>query len=176
MADFLTCYNWMIANEDATLSYRQTVDACPSGCAGPCLAISGINSGAFPVEFAAIAAIPQADRGPAVQHFYQTQFWNQWYEALTSVDLAKRIFDQAVNGGAGTAVRILQASINTLIAEPIAVDGGWGPNTVGAANGCDADALIRAFISIRCAHYRSIAAANPADAKFLNQWIARAEK
>lgn len=177
MSDFQTCYLWTMLSEDPRLQYSQVADDCPRGCAGPCFAISGINSGAFPHEFEAIQAIPRSQRGPAVESFYQANFWNHWYDLLRDDDVAKRVFDQAVNGGAGTAVKILQVAINlaagtTLVAE----DGGWGPMTLAAANAQDTATLVEAVIKARCDHYRAIAAANPADEKFLAQWIARAEK
>lgn len=180
-ADFMTCYSWMIVNEDSSGAHAVVPDACPEGCLGPCFAISGINSGVFPAEYAAILAIPRLQRGPAVQSFYETKFWNQWYSQLASDDVAKRVFDEAVNGGTGTAIRLLQVAINTLqppLADAVEVDGEWGPNTVAAANSCDQIALVKSFITVRCAHYRSIYAANPG--KFteaeLDSWLERAEK
>ena len=180
-ADFLTCYGWMIVNENGVPAFGVNPDVCPQGCSGPCFAIAGINSGEFPAEYAAILAIPQVQRGPAVQSFYETNFWNRWYAQLATNDVAKRVFDQAVNGGGGTAVRLLQVAINSLqppLADVIAVDGAWGPATVAAANSCDQMSLVKSFIAVRCAHYRSIYAANPG--KFteaeLDSWLERAEK
>jgi lysozyme family protein len=170
-ADFPTAFDWMITNEDPARAYKTVPDAPPGA-----FAISGINSHAFPVQFEAINAIPQTERGPAVQSFYLTEFWNQWYAQLATNDVAKRVFDEAVNGGAGTAVRILQASINKLAGGPVVVDGGWGPATVSAANSCNQTSLTTAFIQLRCAHYRSIAAANPNLAQYLPEWLERAEK
>lgn len=171
MSDFPTCFDWMMDNEDPQREYETVPDAPPGA-----FSISGINSHAFPAQFEAINAIPQAQRGPSIQSFYLTEFWNQWFQQLATNDVAKRVFDEAVNGGAETAVRILQVAINTLITEPIAIDGGWGSNTVAAANGCDQASLTKSFIAVRCAHYRSIAAANPNLAKYLPEWLERAEK
>ena len=66
MADWNTSYNWMMDNEDYPRACRQVPDAGPAD-AGPCYAISGINSAAWPNQFASIAAIPQDGREPAVQ-------------------------------------------------------------------------------------------------------------
>jgi len=156
------------------MACEQAPDAAPAGVNGPCYAISGINSGAWPAEYAAISALPQPSRVPAVQAFYEEHFWNDWLVQLDSDDLAKRVFDFAVNGGAGTAVMTMQRAVNSL-GGSLTVDGGWGPLTVAAANAADQEALVQAFIAARAAHYRAIAAANPADAKFLRQWLARAE-
>jgi hypothetical protein len=89
MADWNTAYNWMMDNEDAARACAQVADASPEGVAGSCFAISGINSGAWPVEFAAIAAADQASREPRVQRFYQDHFWNYWLAHLNSDELCK---------------------------------------------------------------------------------------
>ncbi len=177
MADFITCFNWMLPNENGKPPYEKNPDGCPKGCVGPCYAIAGVNSGAFPAQFAAIAAIPQAERGPAVQHFYLTEFWNSWFAQISSNGLAQRIFDEAVNAGEETAVLILQKAINVLSAIHVAVDGKWGPTTVAAANACNQLSLTGEFIQLRCAHYRAIYASNPTKyANDLAGWLARAEK
>jgi hypothetical protein len=114
MANWTIAYNWMMNFEDAPRACAQVPDASPCGVDGPCFAISGINSGAWPAEFAAIAALPQSEREPLVQQFYQNHFWNNWYAQVESDDLCKRVFDFAVNGGSGTAVRCLQRAVNSL--------------------------------------------------------------
>jgi lysozyme family protein len=178
MADWNTAYNWMMNKEDAARACAQVSDACPGGVAGPCFAISGVNSGAWPAEFAAIAALPQAQREPLVQQFYQNHFWNNWYAQLNSDDLSMRVFDFAVNGGSGSAVRCLQQAVNSLLAAGAAQlveDGGWGPMTLSAANAADPAALVSAFQAKRTAYYQSIVAVNSGDAIYLSAWIARAQ-
>ena len=177
MADWSTAYNWMMDNEDTARACAQVPDAPPAGVPGPCYAISGINSGAFPAQFDAIAALAQSEREPAVQSFYQDHFWNPFIEMLESDELCKRVFDFAVNAGIGTSTRCLQKAINSLgPASPIAEDGSWGPATVAAANAADPDALVAAFKACRLAHYQAIVAAYPADARYLAAWSARAQK
>jgi lysozyme family protein len=179
MADWNTAYNWMMNNEDSTRAFAQVPDPCPAGVAGPCYAIGGVNSGAWPGEYAAIAAADQTDRQPLVQQFYENHFWDNWYAQLNSDELCKRVFDFAVNGGTGASVRCLQRAVNGLAAAgtaPIAEDGGWGPATVGAVNAADPAALVTAFQDARVAFYESLAAADPNKAKYLNGWTARAQK
>ena len=170
MADFQTCYDWMMDNEDARRAYVRVPDAPPGA-----FAISGINSAAFPSDFAAIEAIPQAQRGPSIKRFYEVHFWNNWFSQLLSDDLAKRVFDAAVNMGAGTAIRLLQTAANAL-GGALTVDGGWGTLTLTAANSANPAALIAAFIEAREDHYREIVRNNPADEKYLEEWLARAGK
>ncbi len=170
MASFEIAYEWIMNNEDARRAYAQVPDAPPGA-----FAISGINSAAFPSDFAAIEAIPQAQRGPSIKRFYEVHFWNNWFSQLLSDDLAKRVFDAAVNMGAGTAIRLLQTAANAL-GGALTVDGGWGTLTLTAANSANPAALIAAFIEAREDHYREIVRNNPADEKYLEEWLARAGK
>jgi lysozyme family protein len=174
MADFTTAFQWAMHFEDPEMACAQVPDAPPAGCAPPCYAISGINSGAWPAQFASIAALPQAGRATAVQAFYEAQFWSPWLAQLVSDELAKRVFDFGVNAGSGTSVKMLQQAVNALGGN-LKVDGGWGPATLAAVNAADENALMQAFIAARAAHYQAIAAAHPADAPYLKLWLARAQ-
>jgi lysozyme family protein len=175
MADFVTAFQWMIESEDSRQQCAVVPDSTPAGAAGPCFAISGINSGSYPGDYASIAALPQGSRLAAVEAFYKKQYWSSWYDQLVSDDLAKRVFDFAVNGGPGTAVKTLQRAVNSLGGN-LTVDGGWGPMTLAAVNAANQAALVQAFVNTRVAYYQLIAANNPANAQFLQGWIARAEK
>jgi hypothetical protein len=179
MADWIVAYNWMMDFEDPKRACAQIPDAAPAGCVGPCHAISGINSGAWPAQFQVIANTPQNQRSPLVRQFYQQHFWNNWFAQIASDELCKRVFDFAVNGGTGQAVLCLQQALNSLHtngAAPLKEDGGWGPMTLATVNDADADALLTAFKAQRTAHYGAIAAAHPADAQYLPEWLARARK
>jgi lysozyme family protein len=179
MADWNTAYNWMMDNEDPARACAQVPDACPGKVAGPCYAISGVNSGVWPAEFAAIAAADQASREPLVQQFYENHFWNNWYAQLNSDELCKRVFDFAVNASGKNAVRCLQQAVNSLLdagETPLNEDGEWGPMTLGAANAADPTTLVAAFQDKRVAYYQEIVADDPAKAVYLNGWIARARK
>ena len=174
MSDFITAYNFMMDNEDMGRKYALVPDAPPGAHA-----ISGINSAAYPQQFAAIAAMVQEERGPTVQQFYETHFWNQWMEHLNSNNLAMRVFDSAVNMGPGTAVKLLQVSVNSLQNNSLIVDGGWGPNTVKQANQVSAPSdtnIVMAFKHARSEHYQHIVANNPSNGKYLAAWLARANK
>jgi lysozyme family protein len=179
MANWNTAYNWMMDNEDPRRQCAQLQDACPGGVAGPCYSISGINSGMWPEEYAAIAALPQAEREPLVRQFYENHFWNTWYAQLVSDDLAKRVFDFTVNGGSGTSVVCLQQALNVLTGPDgaqLVDDGDWCAMTVDAVNSADPKALVAAFQEQRIRYYRAIAASSPSLAIYLPAWTARAEK
>lgn len=179
MADWNTSYNWMMDSEDPARACAEVPDANPKGITGSCYAISGINSGVWPEDFAAIAALSQANRSAAVQQFYEDHTWNNWYAQMTSDEVCKRVFDFAVNGGGGTSVRCLQQAVNSLGAAgaaTIAEDGGWGPMTLAAVNAADPIALVAAFKAKRLAYYQAIVNADPGKARYLAVWTARAEK
>ena len=169
MADFQTCFDWMMDNEDRRREYAVVPDYPPGSHA-----ISGINSHSYPDEYAIIAGMPQAERGSWVENFYELHFWSSWYEQIVSVDVAKRVFDMAVNGGPGTAVKLIQMAVNSLGGVQIAIDGAWGPHTVDAINNQNPVQLVQAFQAQREQHYRDIVERNPAEAGFLNNWLARA--
>ena len=174
MAHWNTAYNWMMDNEDAARACAQVPDAPPGA-----FAISGINSAAWPEEFAAIAALPQDQRVPLVQQFYENHFWNMWYAQLLPDDLCKRIFDFAVNAGSAASVRCLQQALNTLAgsgAAQLVDDSDWGPMTLDAANSADPVALVEAFQAERGAFHQAIVADNPSLAIYLAAWTARAQK
>lgn len=169
MASFTVAFNWMLDNEDSQRQYATVPDVGGQ-------AISGINSKSFPDQFAVIAAIPQAQRGPAVEQFYMVNFWNPWFGQIISDDIAKRAFDAAVNMGSGTAVKLLQIACNSLLTPLIAQDGAWGPATVHQINDAAPDALVSAFIAARRAHYVDIIRAKPELSRYLAAWLARASK
>ncbi len=178
MADFDTAYDFMMDNEDFTRACKQVSDSVPAGCTGPCFAISGINSGSWPAQFNAIAAIPQSDRGSAVRQFYHDHYWNNWFAQIASEEVCKRVFDFTVNGSTPLAVKCLQQAVNFVNAggPQITEDGGWGPRTIAAVNTADAGALVAAFKAKRLAHYQAIADANPDRMQYLKGWTIRAEK
>lgn len=173
MADFQTAFNWIMESEDPQLKCATVRDLPGKESDGVWVgahAISGINSHSFSAQFDQINSLPQSSRLPAVKNFYLVQFWNKWYEQLADDELAKRVFDTAVNQGPGTAVRIIQKAINAL-GNGLVVDGGWGPNTVAAANQSGSP-LVAIFQESRIAAYKLL----EADPKTMAVWLARAEK
>jgi lysozyme family protein len=159
----------MLDNEDARRQYATVSDT--GG-----FAISGINSAAYPIDFARINAIQQGLRGQAVAAFYQQNFWNQWYAQIASDDVAKRAFDAAVNMGPRTACKLIQEAAGAV------PDGAWGPNTVAAINRCDPAQLVASFKQDRLNYYVAIVEGNPSDEKYLGTeeqpgpWWIRATK
>lgn len=148
MADFLPALDFLLDDEDAARECKIAPDACPKGCAGPCFAISGVNSGAWPSDYARIAALPQSERLPAVGDFYEANFWDAAKLAgIDSQDLANRVLDEAVWSGPVTAVRLLQRAGNAVRSPseaPLVEDGLLGPVSLAAVNSApEADLLVR---------------------------------
>lgn len=169
MASFTVAYNWMLDNEDSQRQYATVPDVGSQ-------AISGINSKSFPEQFTTINAIPQAQRALSVYQFYLLEFWNPWFGQIISDEVAKRVFDAAVNMGSGTAVKILQIACNGLLTPLIAQDGTWGPATIHQVNDAAPAALVSSFIAARRAHYVDIIRVKPELSRYLGQWLDRASK
>jgi lysozyme family protein len=170
VASFDSSFDFMMRNEDGPPPFRYKVVPDPGGNA-----ISGVNSKSFPRDYLFISSIPQEQRGPAVEAFYRQQFWSKWLDQLNSDAVAGRVFDASVNMGKGTAVRLLQQAVAEC-GHVVSVDGGWGPNTVAAANACDEACLTAAFKAERVQHYQDIADNDPEKVVYLKGWLTRAEK
>jgi lysozyme family protein len=163
MADFATCFPFVLANEDYDPPQYKAV-ADPTESDPTAEAIAGINSAFWPAQFAAILAVAQSERGPAVAAFYQENFWNSWLEQLVSNKIAAMVLDASVNQGAGWATKFLQTACS------VEVDGKFGPNTLAAANALPSGVIVPAFIEARQARYRQVGGPS------LDEWLQRAEK
>lgn len=167
MASFDVAFNWVMDTEDPQRRYAEKGD-------NKGRVISGVNSRAWPEQFAQLQLIPQALRGLAVKTFYQVNYWNRWLEQLHSDEVAKRVMDMQVNGG--PAVRYLQHAIAEAGGKALTIDGEWGPHTVEEANACDEYQIVSAFKAERAQYYRDCAERDPNDLPDLAGWLARAER
>jgi lysozyme family protein len=100
--------------------------------------------------------------------FYQKYWWLPAYEEITSQAVATKVFDTAVNVGAGRAARFLQQ------ASGVIQDGDIGPATLAAVNEMPSLGLIIRFQDIQAQFYRNVVLAHPSEAGFLSGWLARA--
>lgn len=99
---------------------------------------------------------------------YRQQYWDHLeLDAINSQDVANKVFDLAVNIGAVTAARFLQAACG------VPEDGIIGPLTIGRANAMDPAALLGSIRALASNRYQEIAKANPALAPNLPGWLAR---
>lgn len=98
-----------------------------------------------------ILGMPQID----AVNIYRKYWWDKYrYAAFNELQVVEKVFDMAVNMGAGTAHRLLQIAINRLIDKPIKVDGLLGGQTFGAANKLNENEL-RSELR-KCAEHRYI--------------------
>lgn len=129
----------------------------------------GVDSYAFPTAFRRIAALPPMARKAEIYNFYLSYFWNPGqFDRLNSDDLAKRVFDAAVQLGSTEAIKLLQSSVWP----PLEQDGIWSLEIITAANGAFPEDVIRLFKTHRLKYYLENLNGNPAEEK----WIMRAER
>jgi lysozyme family protein len=169
VSQFPEALSFVLDNEDRNRLYAVVPD--PGGAA-----ISGVNSRYWPTAYDHIYRLPQGQRALAVANFYQTEFWNVMrLGGIESQDLANRVLDEGVNAGPYTATKMLQEAVNAFNAEKLQVDGILGSKSLDAINAADHENLLAMFRSLRKQRYQKIAADNPASAKYLPAWEARAE-
>jgi lysozyme family protein len=159
MSKFQPAFDFMIKNEGGYVF--DPADPGGETC-------YGISKRSYPDEDIPKMTIERA-------HFlYYRDFWKRQYEQIVDQQLANKVFDFSVNMGASTACRLLQQAIN-FCGWAIPEDGILGPETLKRANSLPAANLESAVKLMAARHYKAIAAANPAEEKFLAGWIRRAE-
>lgn len=121
---------------------------------------------------------------------YHRCFWQRGQMAMLPRPLGEAMFDQAVNGGLVSAGKLLQRAVNTCLLGvkhapapgQLKVDGKIGQVTREALMwvlrhpGIGMLDLLDAFRGAAAQRYRSIAANNPTQKRFLKGWLARAER
>lgn len=109
------------------------------------------------------------------KQIYRDRYWNRLQlEEFEDGKLRYMIFDQAVNMGAGTAVRELQHTYNILTGADIAVDGIVGPQTISHINGVDNSQRLRfAYMCARGDRYMHIVDNDSSQQVFINGWFNR---
>ena len=168
MSEFFPALQYTLNFEDPNREYHAVPDV------GNSHSIAGINSAVFPVAFLGLNSLPPAQRPSPVAQFYFTDFWvPMGVGMIKNQDLANRVFDEGVNVGSETSIKLLQQATNALGGE-LDVDGQNGPRTITAVNRCVPVDLLNAFRDQRVLRYREIVASKPDDARYLAGWEARA--
>lgn len=100
---------------------------------------------------------------------YLKKWWTPYgYSAFNAQVIGTKVFDTAVNLGAGRAHKMLQFILH------LTEDGVLGPKSYNEANAFPAAALLISYQNSQAQFYRNLVAANPARQQFLNGWLARA--
>ena len=114
---------------------------------------------------------------------YRRCFWDREHCESYPRPLGEMLFDQAGNGGAKAARKLLQSAINkALKSNKLKVDGAIGAKTEAALDvvlkspSIGMSRLVTAFREAAADRYRAIAAANPSQKVFLNGWLRRANE
>lgn len=111
---------------------------------------------------------------------YHRFFWQRYNIEALPHPIGEAVFDQAINGGGYAAKTMLQRAINSLNVRKIAVDGKIGPVTryfLGATIAWEGmEKVLEAYREQVRERYREIVQRNPSQKRFLNGWIARADK
>jgi lysozyme family protein len=95
---------------------------------------------------------------------YQSDEWVEIHGDQLPAMVAPLVMDEAVNGGPGTAVRLLQESLN------IAADGVIGPQTLAAAQAADPAKLAAEYAARRAVFYAKL---EDSEAQFELGWMRR---
>lgn len=100
--------------------------------------------------------------------YYAEHYWKPLYSQINNQLLAEKLFDMGVLLGVGTAVRLLQISMQPRV--NIVSDGTFGPNTLNATNLIgDLDEYKKTLAQ----HAIYVATKNPQDVEFLRGWTTR---
>lgn len=111
---------------------------------------------------------------PQARDIYYRDWWTQLRcGGLRDDRVAGKLLDTAVNVGAKTGVRILQRALSDT-GQRVAIDGKIGPQTIGAANRADPDALLMAMRRLQAEHYEALIKRNPKREKYRRGWMKRA--
>jgi hypothetical protein len=177
-SEFAPAFSFVMSFEDPRQIWEINPDLCSEGKPGPCFAVAGINSSDYPEQFAAIQSFQQAERGPAIQQFYEVQFWTAMnLGRLESQDLANRVLDEGVWSGPGTALILLQRAVNSLTGPSgryLYLDGVLGPETLQAANAAQEEAILAAYRRRRIAYLQGLKMYQTATPRQQESYMARA--
>ena len=171
MADFKTAFLLTLQHEDSTRSGKVTVDAGGRTRFG----IAEKFHPDLPEEF---FTGPAEDALAEAEEIEECEYWDTMRLAeVENQNVANKLFDMGVNMGVRQAAIYVQRVANTMLAGEARLieDGEIGPKTLAAINNADPIAYYQALSEMSAAHYRHVAAVNPAQAVNLAGWMKRAE-
>lgn len=162
MADFKPAFLFTLQHEDSTSSGNVTMDAGGRTRFG----IAEKFHPDLPEEF---FTGPAEDALAETEKIEEREYWDAMrLTEVESQNAANKLFDMAVNMG------VRQASIYAQRAARVFEDGVIGTKTLAAINAANPIAYYQALCELSAAHYRHVAAVNPAQAVNLAGWLKRA--
>lgn len=163
MADFKTAFLFTLQHEDSTRSGKVTIDAGGRTRFG----IAEKFHPDLPEEFftgPADNALAEAEK------IEEREYWDEMrLSEVESQNVANKLFDMGVNMG------VRQAAVYAQRAVRVVEDGVIGAKTLAAINSASPIAYYQALCDLSAAHYRHVAAVNPAQVVNLHGWMKRAE-
>jgi lysozyme family protein len=171
MADFKPAFLFTLQHEDSTRSGKVTVDAGGRTRFG----IAEKFHPDLPEEF---FTGPVDDALAEAEKIEEREYWDAMRLAeVEDQNIANKLFDMGVNMGVHQAAVYAQRAANALSAgnARVAEDGVIGPRTLAAINAAVPTTYYQLLCELSAAHYRHLAAVNPAQAVNLAGWMKRAE-
>lgn len=108
------------------------------------------------------------------EEIYRIKYWAPMkLETLRYFNVQLILFDQGVNRGPVSVIRMLQEVLNINFAEKLAVDGFVGPRTEVAVATAATQSLCRKLIQFSQRHYCQLVIKDPTQAEFLMGWMNR---
>jgi len=109
------------------------------------------------------------------EQIYKEKFWDKYnFNAIKNIDVAKKIFDLAVNMGPQEAIIILQKAINSFRCHELCLDGVLEDATLAATNVFGA-LLLPPIKEEAAAYYKNLVKKFPYLQMYLTGWLKRAE-
>lgn len=104
---------------------------------------------------------------------YLSDYYLKFHISQLPPAIVPKVLDMAVLMGAKSAIKQMQIAINQ-VGIAVKVDGTIGEQTVTACHTYNDDAaLLETFKTVCADHYKSIAANNPDEQKYLAGWLSR---
>lgn len=112
------------------------------------------------------------------ERIYRVLFWEPAQcDQIRDDRVAYALFDQAVNRGVGTAVKLMQSALNENLANAdLAEDGVIGPKTIALINAQEPNMIGMWFCEACQIRYAKICELNQTQLRFLRGWLARSHK
>lgn len=102
--------------------------------------------------------------------YYAEHYWKTLYSQINDQLLADKLFDMGVLFGVGTAVKLLQISLQAPGQIAAVADGQFGPITLAQTN---ERGNLAGYKTVLFNHCMDVVNRNPQDAEFLHGWTTR---
>jgi len=169
MADFELAFAFVLQHEDAAHTGKVTTDAGGRTRFG----IAERFHPDLPEEFFSGHA---GEALLAAEKIEEDEYWKPMrLDEIEDQNVASKLFDMAVNMGVRQAAVYAQQAVNMLAGNTrVAEDGVIGGQTLAVVNAVNPAAYQQRLCELSAAHYRHVAAVNPAQAENLRGWLRRA--